>query len=82
MNIPQAQIDLATLGTVEYCNVSGELDEKFIISLTEFTYSNAAVTTIITVIETHIKDVYPTVDHLGYDILAQTAKIQLSKAVV
>lgn len=35
---------------------------------------NASVMAIMTTIETNIKDVYPIVDHLNYDI---SAKIQL-----
>jgi len=82
MNIAQAQTDLAALGTLAYCDVSGETDQNFLIAITDFTYSNAAVMAIMTTIETNIKDVYPIVDHLGYDVSAQTAKIQLSKAPI
>ena len=82
MNIQQAQTDLAALGTLAYCDVSGEIDQNFLIAITDFTYSNASVMAIMTTIETNIKDVYPVVDHLNYDISARTAKIQLSKATV
>jgi len=79
MNIEQANTELSSLGIVDFCNISGGNDQNFIIAITEFTYSNEAVMSIMAILQNHINDVYPVVDHLSYDIAAKTAKIQLSK---
>ena len=81
MNIQQAQTDLSVLGTLNFCDVSGENDQNFLIALTDFTYSTTNLNAIVVCIETHLKDVYPGVDHWGFDKSAQTVKIQLNKIV-
>jgi hypothetical protein len=57
--------------------VSGDADLNFLIVLSNFTYNLTNLNTIITTIETHIKDVYPKVDNWTYS--GDVVKIQLSK---
>jgi hypothetical protein len=77
MNIQQATTNLAAISTVDFCNVSGDADLNFLIVLSNFTYNLTNLNTIITTIETHIKDVYPKVDNWTYS--GDVVKIQLSK---
>jgi len=79
MNIQQATTSLSTVGTVDFCNVSGQNDAFFIIALSNFNYSTASLNTIVVAIETHIKDVYPTVDNWTFS--ENIVKIQLSKSI-
>jgi hypothetical protein len=77
MNIQQATTNLAAISIVDFCNVSGDADLNFLIVLSNFTYNLTNLNTIITTIETHIKDVYPKVDNWTYS--GDVVKIQLSK---
>lgn len=77
MNIEQANINLSTLGILEYCNVSGENDINFIIVISNFTYNLTNLNVIVSTIENNIKDVYPIVDNWTFN--GDIVKIQLSK---